>query len=126
MNRNDEQLEALLHEFEPRKPQPLPPPASEDKWRRRLVAAAVVILVASASLWLATRRADERKPDATENASTPRPEATPAAPKLSLVALTHMAQSDTQKLDATLDNESRSSLPGFQRKDSTLASLAKE
>jgi len=126
MNRNDEQLEALLHEFEPRKPQPLTLPASDGKGQRRLAAAAVVILAGGASLWLATRGGGPRGSPAAENTSPWAPETTLVIPKMPLFVLTRVAENDPQKLDTVLDEESRVLLPGFQRKDSTLAPLAKE
>jgi hypothetical protein len=126
MKKNDEQFESFLREFEPREPRPLPVTASDATWRRRLLAAAVVLLAGSGSLWLAMRRTSETKSPTTQNAPVPRPDATPAIPKLSLLALTRMAQDDPQKFDATLDAESRTILPGFQGKGSALAPLAKE
>lgn len=125
MKKNDEQFEAFLREFDPREPRPLALPASSGLWRRRLLAAAVVILAGSASLWLATRRASQTKLPPTAS-SLARPEAAPEVLRLSLPALTHLAQSDPQKLDAVLDADSRRILPGFQEKDSALAVLAKE
>jgi len=126
MKMSDQQLEALLHEFEPREPRPLPLPASDARWRRRLLAAAVVILAGSVPLWLASHRTIQTKPSAAEIAPAPPPAAAPASPNLSLLALTHLAQNDPQKLEANLDADSRRILPGFQGKGSTLAALAKE
>lgn len=126
MEKNDEQFEAFLREFQPREPRPLPLPAADVMWRRRLLAAAVVILAGSASLWFATRHAGQTKLPAAENSRVLQPEAVQATPKLSLPALTRLAQSDPRQFDAVLDADSRRTLPDFQEKGSTLASLAKE
>lgn len=125
MKWNEDEFEAFLREFAPREPGPLPVSAPANPWRR-LAAAAVVVLAAGTSLWLGTRPGRETKFPPAEHAAVPRPEARPSPQSLSAIALTQLAQNDPQKLDATLDEDSRRILPGFQEKGSTLAALAKE
>lgn len=125
MKWNEDEFEVFLREFAPREPGPLPVSAPATPWRR-LAAAAVVALAAGTSLWLSTHVARETKFSPAEATTTRRPAASPSPQNLSVIALTQLAQNDPQKLDATLDEDSRRILPGFQGKGSTLATLAKE
>lgn len=123
---DEKQFEAFLREFEARQPGPLPrlSPAAAT-WPRRILAAAVVILAATTSVWFATRRIRRNQPQARVVAPQSSV-AVPAPPQRSLLQLTRLAQDDPRQFDATLDAASRTLLPGFTEKNSTLAVLAKE
>jgi hypothetical protein len=124
MNKNDSQFESFLHEFAPRDPGPLPAGTHAHLWRR--LAAAAVILAGGASLWFASHSSREESLPAMQSTRILQPEAASPAPRLSLLELTQLAQSDPKKLASALDADSRRILPGFTGNHSTLSVLAKE
>jgi hypothetical protein len=127
MKMDDRQFESFLREFEPREPGALPEHVSNTpEWGRRLLAAAVVILGLGISAWFATRWPHLAKIPGPNTMAVASSVAPPAAPPLSILQLTRLAQEEPEQLNAAMDAASRNLLPKFQGKDSTLAPLAKE
>ena len=115
MDRRDEQFEAFLREFQPRRPRALPVVTRAGLvWVRRLAAAAVVLVAVGISFLALSRKLSA--PNATKREGS----------NLSPAALTRLALEDPARLDAVLDSSPRSVLPRFDGKNSALRVLAKE
>jgi hypothetical protein len=123
--KKDLAFEAFLREFEPRAPRPLP--ASEPSPRpdraRHTAAGGLAVLALAASIWFTLRRPTQQRAESVQVQAT----ATEVPPvTLSIFRLTRLAVEDPAKLDATLDEASRHSLPAFRGSKSTLRVLTKE
>ena len=115
MDRRDEQFEAFLREFQPRRPRALPVVIrARAVWAPRLAAAAAVILAVGISFLTLSRKS--LAPNATKREGS----------NLSPAALTRLALEDPARLDAVLDSSPRSVLPRFDGKNSALRVLTKE
>jgi hypothetical protein len=127
---NDEEqrkFEALLREFEPRRPRPLPAGDSAWHYRPRLAAAAVLILVVgAASLWIGMRHFAPRNGDGHRATAKIPSVSTNQPPPISTLALTRAALDGSPEFDKEMDSMARRDLPSFNRKESMLRVLAKE
>src|SRR5690349_2027240 len=110
MDRNDEQFENYLREFEPRRPRALESKtrAIPKSWSR-LAAAAGVMIALGTSLWLVLHSPARQTPQ-TVKVDTAEPERAP----LSVIPLTKLAATDPAQLDAELAAASRRVLPDFR------------
>ena len=121
----ERKFESFFREFEPRRPRPLP--LSGGAWRRwpRFAAAAALLVAAGGSaLWVAHRNAQNNRPGAASEHAA-RAVVVDRAP-VSNVTLTRWALDDKEEFDLEMNAMAQRSLPGFERKDSTLRVLAKE
>jgi hypothetical protein len=125
MDDNDFKLEAYLREFELRRPRPLQPADVAWHARHRLAAAAALIVALCAiSVWLARHRESKRGNTQSAALSVATPLTPGHAP--STIELTRAALDDGREFDHEMDSLAQRSLPGFERKDSTLRVLAKD
>ena len=126
MDRNDEQFENYLREFELRRPRAL---ASQNEtavasWRR-LAAAAGVMVALGTSLWLVMHSPERQELKIATKDAAGLAKKTVRTP-LSLLPFTRLAVTDPARLDAELSAASRQVLPDFRSDASTLRVLAKE
>jgi hypothetical protein len=121
MDKQQEQLETYLREFEPQRPRPLPVAVQAPKVRRAAAGALLIALCAGA-LWLASRRTAE-----TAQGPAALPALLPSAQEVSLSSrqLTRLALEHPGEFEEVLTAASRRLLPTFDGKDSTLRVLAK-
>jgi hypothetical protein len=111
---NDEKFEHYLREFEPKKPRALPKlEVVPVKWRR-LAAAAAMVFVCGSCLWIGLKEKQ------VEKNSKP-----PSAWKMRIV-LTNRALQNPESLEASLEEQTKGSLPRLDGQESTLRVLAKE
>lgn len=126
MNGEDRKFEEFLREFEPRRPRPLPSlPAPKDVWRR-LVAAAVIFAAAGVSTWVCFIQLGNKSKQHNATAERDTPAPAMSVPAISSVMLTRAALEDKEQFETETNALARSSLPAFDRADSTLGALAKE
>jgi hypothetical protein len=125
MGPHDEETERYLKEFQPQAIRELrvAPQVRTLLWRR-LAAAAAVAACAGGLLWFSLRESTRRKEGAITQAHMTL--VVGQQQHLSTLALTSLALQDDKKFDAILDEESRKSLPSFQRERSALKVLAKD
>jgi hypothetical protein len=127
---NDEdrrKFEALLREFEPRRPRALP--AAEDAWRwwpRLAAAAALILALGAASLWIGMRHSQTRNNDLQQPITNIPVAAASQHPPMSTLALTRAALENSPEFDKEINSRAQRDLPGFNRKESMLRVLAKE
>ena len=123
MDQHDRHFESFLRGFEPRRPRALPTPHGQ---ARRLAAAFAVAAAFGCSLWFLFRGSSPDHtaslvPKETAAMAERGPERLPP-----LVPLTRIGLQDPVRLDATLTEASRRTLPDLRSKDSMLRLLAKE
>ena len=126
MDPRDEQFEAFLREFEPRRPRALSFGNAAKLWVLRRLAAAAVILTASAFLWFLSQALRFSASDKYTRTNSHAPSSELSSAELSTVVLTRLALEDPSRFEALLDSSASNALPRFDRKNSALYVLAKE
>jgi hypothetical protein len=128
MNDDDPRFEEFLRGFELRRPRPLLGivDARHRKWWLAAAVAALALIGVSGVMWIEitgriSRRLAERPPGIDRNFSS-----ITSAPPLSSIALTRAALGDGKHFETEMDELARSTLPSFDRPDSSLRLLAKE
>jgi hypothetical protein len=126
MNGDDRRFEEFLRKFEPRRPRPLPSvPAPRDVWRR-LTAAAVIFAATGVSIWVCFGQLGRKNVQRNAAAGRDIPALAISVPAISSTMLTRAALEDREQFETETNALARSSLPAFDRSDSTLGALAKE
>jgi hypothetical protein len=122
MNENDRQFEDFLRDFKPRRPPALQGDLTIGLLPRRLAAAAVLIVSCVSMTWFALNNKRSTAPQLAADQLTHRQN---DQPNLTLIQWTRLAEQDPKALEASLNEASRKSLPGFNDPDSLLRVLAK-
>lgn len=122
MNENDRQFEDFLREFIPLRPRALPDDLAIGLHPRRLAAAAVLVVSLGSMAWFVF---NNKRPATLQLVSDQFTHRQGNPPKLTLVQWTRLAEQDPKALEATLNEASRKSLPGFNDPNSSLHLLAK-
>jgi hypothetical protein len=127
VEKDDEQFERYLSEFQPRRPRALAEQVvSRQIWLQRLAAAATIALALGSSLWFEGRRSKWNGGEPIAKNTAALPVATAEPQPLFLLPLTQLALENPGQFDAELAKASRRVLPDFRGSESTLHVLAKE
>jgi hypothetical protein len=117
MDKQQEQFENYLREFEPRRPRALPT-AGKAMRVRRAAAGVLAVALCAGALWLAWRRSIT-----TDDGSVA--VRTPPSQEVSPRELTRLALEDPRRFEEALAAASKRILPRFDGQDSALRVLAK-
>jgi hypothetical protein len=128
MSDDDQRFEEFLRGFELRRPRPLPGivDARHRKWWLPAAVAALALIGTGGAMWIEiadriSKRVAERPSGIDRSFSR-----ITSAPSVSSIALTQAALDDGKYFETEMDELARSTLPSFDRPDSSLRGLAKE